>query len=129
MEDGFRGTDQIALRERLFLGQQNPGPIGLRKARVRPAPSFQNRNHVEDGETLHVLRMIERQAVGDAASASVADQREGWKAEVAHHLSQFLRHGSLGIRKMVVRRRGCPAAAVGAQVYADYRSSVGELRR
>src|SRR5580658_1971283 len=47
MENGFRSAEQIALRQRLLLRQQNPGPIGLREARIRPAPGFENRNHVE----------------------------------------------------------------------------------
>jgi hypothetical protein len=51
--------------------------ICLSEARIRPAPGFENRNHVEDGKTLQALRMIERDTVGDASSAIMADQREG----------------------------------------------------
>src|SRR5579863_1003827 len=46
-EDSPRSTEQIALRERLLLRQQNPGPIGLRETRIGAVPSFENRNHVE----------------------------------------------------------------------------------
>src|SRR5258707_4237539 len=58
MEDGLRRAEQIALRERGFLRQQNPWPVGLREARVGPAPRFENRNHIEDSETLHLLGRI-----------------------------------------------------------------------
>src|SRR5208282_1836424 len=73
--------------------------------------------------------MVQSQAVADASSAVVTDQRESWKAELLHYLHQFLRHGSFGISKMVVGRRGNTAAAVGAQIDADHRVIFRQLRR
>src|SRR5580658_6870975 len=73
IEDGLGRAEQIALRERGLLRQQNPRPVGLREAHVAPAPRFENRNHIENGETLHLLGMIQSQPVGDASAPVVAD--------------------------------------------------------
>src|SRR5215469_17752353 len=115
MEDGLRSPEQVALRERSFLRQQDPGPVSLGEACISAAPCLENRNHIKYCETLHVFRIVQSQAVGDAPSAVVTDQREGWKAELVHHFDKFFSHCALRIRKMVVRRRGYPAAAVGPQ--------------
>src|ERR1700691_787908 len=85
MEHGFGRTEKILLRKWLLLRQQNPWPISLREARIRPVPRFEDGNHVEYSETLHVLRMIQGHAVADASSAIMADQREGRKSELVHH--------------------------------------------
>src|ERR1700723_1231599 len=87
MEDGLGCAEKILLRKRILLRQQNPGPVGLSKARVGPAPCFEDGNYVENGESLHVLRMVESQAVRDPSSTIVADQREGGKAELVHHFA------------------------------------------
>src|SRR5258708_38221368 len=76
IEDSLGSAEQIALRKRGFLRQQNPGPVGLREARIGPAPRLENRNHIEYSETLYVFRMVQSQTVGDASSAVVTDERE-----------------------------------------------------
>src|ERR1700747_391044 len=95
IESGLRRTEQIALRERGLLRQQTPGPEGLREARIRPVPCFENWNHIEDSETLHFLRMIQGHTVRDASSAIMAHQGEGWKTEFVHHINQLLGHCAL----------------------------------
>ncbi len=57
MEDSLGRAEQIILRERLLLRQQNPGPVGLSETRIGSVPCFQDRNHVEHGEPLHMLRL------------------------------------------------------------------------
>src|SRR5271155_5233383 len=71
--------------------------------------------------------MVEGHAIGDASSAIMADQREGRKSEMVHHLNQFLGHRTLGIRIVVVCRSGCPAATVSAQVDANHSVIPGKL--
>src|SRR5260370_566912 len=73
--------------------------------------------------------MVQGHPVADASSAIVTNEREGWKAECDHHSNQFLGHGALGIRKVVVRRSWYPAAAVGAQVHADHGMVLCKPRR
>src|SRR5208282_6215767 len=85
IEDGLGRAEQIAFRERGLLREQNPGPVGLCEACIGPVPRFENRNHIEDSETLHVLRMVQSQPVGNPSTAIVADQGERRKAEFVHH--------------------------------------------
>src|SRR5580704_15824930 len=73
IERGLRRTEQIALRERRCLRQQDPWPVGLRETRVGPAPRFENRNHIEDCKTLDLLGMVQSQAIGDASPAIMTD--------------------------------------------------------
>jgi hypothetical protein len=95
IEDGLGRTEQITLRERLLLRQQNPGPVGLSEAGIGPAPTFEARNHVEHCETLHVIRMVQGKTGRDASSAIVADQRKGRKAKFDHYVNQFFCHCAL----------------------------------
>src|SRR5580658_4253731 len=129
MEDGFGRSEKILLWKRLLLRQQDPRPISLREACIGPVPCFEDGNHVEHSESLHVLRMIQGHAVADASSAVVTDQREGRKSEIVHHFYQFLCHCALGIRKVIVGRSRDSAAAVGAKVYANYGVIVSKLGR
>src|ERR1700677_1219036 len=129
MEDGIGRAEKIVLRKWLLLRQQNPRPISLSEARIGPAPCFEDGNHVEHSESLHALRMVQGQAVRNASSAIMADQREGRKAEFVHHFHQFLRHGTFGIRKVVVSGSWYPAAAIGAQIYADHSVTLRQLGR
>src|SRR5215472_4236527 len=72
VEDNLGSTQQVALWQRLFLRQQNPGPIGLSEACIGPAPRFQNRNHIEDGKPLNVFGMIQRHTIRDTSSTIMA---------------------------------------------------------
>jgi hypothetical protein len=101
MKNSLGSAEQVALWQRLLLREQNPRPVGLGESRIRPAPGFQDRNHVEHSKAFHTLGMIQGQPVRDASSAVMADQREGRKSKPSHHPNQFLRHRPLRIRKMV----------------------------
>src|SRR5579863_4322598 len=71
--------------------------------------------------------MIQGQTVGHASPTIMADQREGRKSKVGHHLDQFLCHRALRIGKMVLRGSRYSASAVCAQVHADYRVILSKL--
>src|SRR4029077_8341350 len=129
MKSSLGSTEQIAFWKRLLLRQQDPGPIGSGEARVRSVPRFENWNHVENSKALHVFRMIQGHTVGDAPSAIVTDQREDRKVEFDHDVNEFLCHGALGIRKVVVCGSGYSAAPVSAQVHANHSVILGKLRR
>src|SRR5258706_12347516 len=73
--------------------------------------------------------MVQGHPVADASAAIVANQREGRKAQLTHHVHQFLGHSALGIRQVVGGRSGYAAAAVGAQVYADHGMVLCKPRR
>ena len=68
---------------------------------VRTLELFDGRNYVEHGCTPHALRMVEREAIGNAPAAIVPDDVEAIEAERAHHLNHVERHRALGVRKMI----------------------------
>ena len=74
-------------------------------------------------------RMVQRQAVGHAAAAIVAGDREAREAQPLHHGHHVLRHGALGIGRMVGVDGRAAAAAVAAQIGAHDRELAGEQRR
>ena len=73
--------------------------------------------------------MVQSQTIGDAPATVVADQREGRKPELTHDFNELVGHGTLRIGKVIVRRLGYPASAVGAQVSTDHGVVLGKLRR
>src|SRR5580704_3267307 len=106
IEDGLGRAEHIAFRELSFLRQQNPGPVSLREARIGPVPRFENRNHVEYGQSFDVLRMVEGHPVGDASSAIVADQHERRKALARGIATSSLFAGSRAPSKWLAPSRG-----------------------
>ena len=64
-----------------------------------------------------------------ASPAIVANQREGRKAEFDHHVNSSRAIARFELRKVVIRRIGCPAAPISAQVHADHRVVLGKLGR
>ncbi len=128
-EDGSRRAEEIALGRRLLLRQQTPRPVGLGESCIGSVPRFENRDHIEYGEPFHRIRMIQRQAIGDAPAAIVTDDRERRMAELGHDVDQLVTHRPLGVREVILRRLGCPAVPVGPQIDRDHRVIRGELRR
>ncbi len=73
--------------------------------------------------------MIEREAVGYAAAAVVASDAELGEAQMLHYRHHVLRHGALGVRRMVRSGRRAATTAIAAQVGTDYGEAAGEQRR
>jgi hypothetical protein len=61
-------------------------PISHCKSRIGVAPTFRNWNDVENRQTLHFIRMVERKAVRDPTTAIVSDDVELREAEFIHYL-------------------------------------------
>src|SRR6185369_17351030 len=83
------------------------------------------RHDIEHSELLDSLRMIQRQAIGDAPAAVMPRDGEALEAEMAHEGDLVPRHGPFGIWLVVRRRRRLAAAAIAAQIRRDH----GEIPR
>ena len=109
---GRVGLDQL-LRHRLGLGQEGP-VIDLHGARrVHALPHRDGRQDVEQDEPLDPAGMVEREAIGDAGAAVMADHGEAVEAERAHRGDDVLAHGALAVERLaaIAMRRGRPAIA------------------
>jgi hypothetical protein len=95
---------------------------------VRPFPRISNRDDVKNGKTLHTLRVIEREAIGNTTAAIVPGNREARKSEFAHDRSHIVCHYSLRIRCMIRTRGGTTAAAVTAKIGADHCEAASKQR-
>lgn len=74
--------------------------------------------------------MVERQAIGGAAAAIVARDREPLEAERRHHRHLIARHGAFGIGRVIGGLGAVEAAfAIAAQIGANHGEFSGEMRR
>ena len=129
VEDDIGCRGQQALRQRIGLGQQRPGPVAEREAGIGAGPHRFRRQDVEDGEAVDAGRMVERHAVGDAAAAVVAGDREVREAQPLHDDRHVARHGALRVGRMVQRGRRAAASPVAAKIGADHGEVAGQQRR
>ena len=67
-------------------------------------------------EPLYFLGMVERQAIGDAPSPVVPDDRKTLEAEMPHNGNLVTRHGPFRIGLVIRGRRWLGASAVTTQV-------------
>jgi len=123
-----RGADE-SFGQRLSLCEQRPGPEAEREAIVGTSPCGVDRHDVENRQALDALRMVERRAVGDAASPVVARNREPVEAEPRHDAHHVARERSLRVGRVVRGGWRTPAAAVAPQVRAHHGEPFGEQRR
>ena len=65
------------------------------------------------------LRVVEREAMRNAAAAIVSHHREAVEAEMLHQLDLVLRHGALGIVDVLLAICRLAAVAIAAQVGGD----------
>ena len=100
-----------------WRGAHPCGATSPRSARCRAPPAFEPPG------------MVERQPVGDAAAAVVAGEAEAHVAERFHHLDHRIRHGALGVGRVlgVGSRRIRPAVA--GQVRDDQAEALRQRRR
>ena len=77
----------------------------------------------------HLVGVIERHAVADAAAAIVADDGELVEAETLHHLDLVERHRALRVVDVVLAVGRLAALAVAAQVGHDHRVVLRQVRR
>jgi hypothetical protein len=82
------GADQ-PLRERRWLGQQEPGVVLERSLGRHPLELVHGRQDVEHRQSLDRVRMVERHPVGDPSAPIVAHHREALEAEPRHQLDQL----------------------------------------
>ena len=121
-------TDQ-RFRQRVRLRQK--GPV-IDFQRVKPVDSFPvliGRQDIQHGQPRETAGMIEREAIGDAAAAIVAGEREMHMAELLHGLDHRLRHRALGVGRVIPVALRHVRPAVARQVGDDQREAVGKLRR
>ena len=86
------------------------------------------RHDVQDGQALHAVRVVERQAVRHPGAAVVADHLEPVVPQVCHQFRHVARHAGLGVGGMVPGGAGLEAAAVAAPVRADAGVAPGQGR-
>ena len=77
----------------------------------------------------HLLRVVEREPVGDAGAAVMADEPEALEAELTHDRDLIGRHRALGIAAVVLARRRLGAVAIAAHVGDHDREILSEHRR
>ena len=129
VDDGVGGRRQHALRKRLGLRQQRPGPEAQREPRIGPLPYGLRRHDVENGEPLDAFWMVERQTIRNPTAAVVSGDREPRESEPLHHAHHVLRHGTLRVWRVVRRGRRTTAAPITAKIRADDREVTREQRR
>ncbi len=101
VDDGFRNRLQDALGKRFRLSQQRPGPVGEREPRIGALPDCLCRQDIEHGELVELIGMIKSHLIGHPPATIMPSEREARKSQPLHHVHQILRHGSLGIGRMV----------------------------
>ena len=94
-------------------------PEAQAEGHIRAPEGFTCRYDVKHGKLADAIGMIKRHAVGAAAAAIVAGNKEVLEAKVAHKGDLILRHGPFGVGYMVKCRRRFTALAVAAQVGGD----------
>ena len=118
-EPHVRGRIDQLLREGMRLREPEPVVVAEREGHVRPLEVLDGRHDVHDGQALHPVRAVNRQAVRDAGAAVVRHHLEAAVAHERHQFRHVPRHAAFGIRGVVGARGGLEAAAVAAQVRAD----------
>ncbi len=73
--------------------------------------------------------MVEREAIGHAAAPVVPDEIESRVSKLFHDRDEFVRHGSLRIRVMILGGGRRAAAAIAAKIDTDHRMVACEPRR
>src|SRR6266853_2528887 len=122
------GADQ-GLRNRFGAQQEEPVVIGLGELAGYARVHFARGNDVEHGDLFHRSGMVQRHAMRDPPSAGVTDDEERFMTEGPHRLDLVLRHGALGIIRMIGKPVGLLAVSVTAKVRGDHPESLRELGR
>jgi hypothetical protein len=89
---------------------------GLSELHRRALVHRQRRRDVEQHERSHGVRVVEREAVRDAAAAIVAANEEPVVAEAAHEVAYIERHRALAVRRVIGGTFGFVRVAVAAQI-------------
>ena len=112
-------------------GWAQEGPVvdlhGAR--RVHTLPHRHGRQDVEQDEPLDPAGMVERQAIGDAGAAVMADHREAIEAERAHRGDDVLAHAALAVERLAAVAMWRCRPAIAAQIRADDGVRLGQLAR
>ncbi len=116
-------------RQRLRLRQERPVPHLHGHVAIHAVPHVVGRHDVERRHALDAARMIEREAIGDAAAAVVAGQPEAHMAELLHHLDHDLRHRALVVRRVILVGAAAPPTSRSRQVGDDQREALRERGR
>ena len=88
-----------------------------------------SRADVEHGEFFDLLRMVQREAVGDAGAAVMADQMKFLVAQRLHQLDLVQRQGALGIVTVIGQAGGLGRIAIAAQVCRYHGVMSSQARR
>ncbi|MEY9460959.1 hypothetical protein ABH973_001372 [Bradyrhizobium ottawaense] len=96
---------------------------------VHPLPVIIGRQDIEHRELRQPAGMVEREAIGDAAAAVVAGQREVHVTEPLHHLHHRLGHRALAVGDVQRIALGHVGPAIARQIGDDQREVLGQLRR
>jgi hypothetical protein len=84
---GIGGDDPLGKRRGLC--QQEPGPVGQRRAGGHTLELVDGGHDVEEGRPRHSLRMVERQPKRDAGAAIMAYDREPVVSAAGHELDEL----------------------------------------
>ena len=128
IDDGVRRGQDQAFRKGLRLGEQRPWPEGC-DPMVRELPHVQSRDDVEHCESFHPIRVVEREAIGDAAAPIVPSDMEPLEAERSHRHDHVFGHHALGIGGVIGTGGRAAASSVAAQIGADHREVLREQGR
>jgi hypothetical protein len=104
-------------------------PVGPGEGLGRVAVHLACRGDVESREARHPGRMVEAEAMGHPPAPVMAGETEGVVTEDAHEAGHVVRHGALGIGRMLRIGRRLARIAVASQIRADQREAVPQPQR
>jgi len=86
----------------LGLGQQRPWPEPERETIVGAVPDGVDREHVKDRERVHVVRVVERGPIGDAATAIMTSDEEVLELEGAKTVAAIIVEPVVGTNGVLI---------------------------
>ena len=96
------------LGERSWQREEHPMPGTDCKTGVHAVPHRPGRHDVERGELVEPSGMIEREPIGNAPAAVVPGETKVHVAERLHQLDHRVRHGALGVGRVLASDAGAP---------------------
>jgi hypothetical protein len=95
IDDRVGRVRQDAFRQWFWLGKQCPRPKTQRESVIGSRPYCLRRQHIQHGEPLDAIRMIERHPIRYAAPTIVARDAETAVSKLRHETDQIVRDRSL----------------------------------
>ncbi len=119
------GSDQ-PFRQTVALDQEEPVVVAGGDRLVDGGKDCSGRHDIEQRDAAYPRRMVEHQAMRDAATAVVTDELEPRKSQRRHQLDLIERHRPLGIGGVGDVRWRLTAGTVTAQIAADDGEPLGQ---